>query len=1028
LHRGCSLSSRAARRVRLSGVLSLAKLAGADQRYYLDQASGRVDHAGSVSSGVEDYYLAGPEAAGRWSGSAAGLLGLRGRVGEEALREVLSQQDPRSGVKLAGPAARARVPGFDLMFSVPKSASVLFGVGDERLQRAVLEAQERAVAAGVAYLERHACRTRMGAGGHMVVQGAGFVGAAFGHRTSRAGDPQVHTHVLVANATRRADGLWGTLDARLLYAHAKTAGYVHEAVFRAELGVRLGVRWRAARNGIGDVDGVSEAVIDAFSRRRAEIDQRVAEWGRSSAGARQSAALATRARKDYRVTPATLAPEWRRRAEELGLDRRAIETLLGRPARGALPDDEVAERLVSARGLTARASTFDRRDVVQAFAAAAVDGASVEQIEVLADGLLGREEVVTLATGAGGHVQRADVIRRADGRIVAAVADAPRYSTVELLATEQQVVDSVLARRGERAGVVDDQTLGRVLEARPTLGDDQASMVRRLCTDGDGVQVVVGPPGTGKTFALDAAREAWQAAGYTVCGAAVARQAARGMWDTAGIQSTSVAALLAELGRGAQWGMTSRTVLVVDEAGMLGTRDLARLLDHAGRAGAKVVLVGDHHQLPEIDAGGLFRALVARTDPVRLTVNRRQREPHARELLDLWRQARVRDAVTIAKEHGELVMAATAEQLLERMVADYCQAIGGGEDAVMITQRRADARDLNARARAWLDAHGRLGGARVALAGGEFAVGDRVVLKLNDRGLRVENGNRGHVVNIDTRAGVLEVELSGGRLVGLPGSYLTRRAVSGDPSLLHGYAGTAHIAQGLTTGRAFVLGSDIAYREWGYVAWSRARLQTRFYVCEPDIDELAAEHHTAVPPPRDAFEEVVGALERSQAQHAAFEQLDHAAHDRPHGAHHPQQPGDDDATGREHRDDLRPGRRDATPLRSSRVKALRAAGSESAEPVASRVLAARRAPPAYLVGELGERPLAPDRAAAWDRAVALIERYRLGYGVASSDDALGPRPRDLRDRLAWHNARRDLQRARRQLTRRALTRSVGRAM
>ncbi|MEO6349036.1 MAG: AAA family ATPase, partial [Candidatus Limnocylindrales bacterium] len=108
--------------------------------------------------------------------------------------------------------------------------------------------------------------------------------------------------------------------------------------------------------------------------------------------------------------------------------------------------------------------------------------------------------------------------------------------------------------------------------------------------------------------------------------------------------STSVAALLGELRRGPEWGFSPSSVLVVDEAGMLGTRDLAELLTHAATARAKVVLVGDHHQLPEIDAGGAFRALVARTDPVRLTVNRRQHEPHAREMLDLWRQSRVHEA------------------------------------------------------------------------------------------------------------------------------------------------------------------------------------------------------------------------------------------------------------------------------------------------------------------------------------------------------------------------------------------------
>lgn len=598
---------------------------------------------------------------------------------------------------------------------------------------------------------------------------------------------------------------------------------------------------------------------------------------------------------------------------------------------------------------------------MQAFAGQARDGATLDEIESFADMLVNRAEVVTLAAGAGEHVQRCDVIRRADGRTVSAVADAPCYSTVELLATEQRVVDGVLARRGSGAAVADGAALERVLQARPTLGADQATMVRRLCCDGDGVQVVVGPPGTGKTFALDAAREVWQASGFFVSGAAVARQAARGMWDAAGIESTSVAALLVELRRGGEWALTERTVLVVDEAGMLGTRDLAELLAHAGSAQAKVVLVGDHHQLPEIDAGGLFRALVARTDPVRLTVNRRQHEPHAREMLELWRQARVRDALTIASGHGEIVLAPNAEALHAQIVRDYCSAIEAGEHAVMITQRRADARELNARARAWLDARGGLGPRRVELPGGEFAVGDRVVLKRNDRRLDIENGSRGRVVGVDPDAGTLRVELSGERTVTLPRSYLERRTTAGDPSLVHGYAGTAHSAQGSTTDRAFILGSDTVYREWGYVAWSRARLQTRFYVCEPDAADHDDHHHTAVGQQRRAFDDVAGAMQRSRGQRAALE--------------------------------LGP------------------------------VHVARRDPPGHILTALGERPTHPARAAAWDRAVQEIERYRSDRQVMGAVRPLGQEPDDLIARVAWRRASRALGRARRELSRPSASRS-----
>jgi conjugative relaxase-like TrwC/TraI family protein len=617
-------------------VLSLAKLAGADQRYYLDQGQVRTDHAGSVSSGAEDYYLSGPEAAGRWIGAASAALGLRNDVREAELRAVLSRHDPRSGALLEGSVQRARVPGFDLMFSLPKSASVLFGIGTPATQRAVLDAQAVAVESALRYLETHACRTRRGAGGYEIVPGDGFVGAAFRHRTSRAGDPQIHTHVLIANATRIADGTWGSLDGRAAYAEARTAGFIHEAVFRRELSNRLGVSWTTPRSGIAEIDGVPRAVIDAFSRRRAEIDAQVRAWGRDTAAARQSAAVQTRKRKDYDVTPEKLAPEWRERAAALGLDATRVEQILRRRAvpRQEL-DTALMARLRSSDGLTAQQSSFDRRDVVRAVAEAARDGASLREIEAFADAFLSDDEIVTLAEP-GGRLRREDVIRRRDGRLVAAISASPMYSTVELLAVEQRVVEMVLASARAGVGVASPEAVEQALTKRATVGTDQEQMVRRLCLDGAGVQVVLGPPGTGKTFALAAAREAWASAGFTVIGAAVARRAAVELTAASGIDATSVAALLAELRQGDPDLLDQRTVLVIDEAGMLGTRPLAAIVEQARRSGAKLVLVGDPEQLPEIDAGGAFRALCRRTRPIVLETNRRQERAAARGRAVTW--------------------------------------------------------------------------------------------------------------------------------------------------------------------------------------------------------------------------------------------------------------------------------------------------------------------------------------------------------------------------------------------------------
>jgi conjugative relaxase-like TrwC/TraI family protein len=185
-------------------MLSIGKLAAGHAAYYLEQAQGPVSRARAVSSGVEDYYVGGPEPAGEWAGGGCALLALRGTVTGDALHRVLAGEHPRSGLAL-GRHAATRVPGFDLTFSAPKSVSVLFGIGDERMRRVIRIAHDRAVADALGYVERECAVTRRGAGGVHSIPGRGLVAAAFRHRTSRAGDPQLHTHVLIANLTLGAD-------------------------------------------------------------------------------------------------------------------------------------------------------------------------------------------------------------------------------------------------------------------------------------------------------------------------------------------------------------------------------------------------------------------------------------------------------------------------------------------------------------------------------------------------------------------------------------------------------------------------------------------------------------------------------------------------------------------------------------------------------------------------------------------------------------------------------------------------------
>ena len=446
---------------------------------------------------------------------------------------------------------------------------------------------------------------------------------------------------------------------------------------------------------------------------------------------------------------------------------------------------------------------------------------------------------------------------------MAAVRDEQRYSTPELLAVEGALIARALAGRRAGAGVARHAEVERAIAKRPTLSDEQSSMVRRVSLGGERVVVVVGKAGTGKTFALAAAKEAWEASGHTVVGAAVARRAANELAEGAGMQATSVAALLFQLDGGAH--LPPKTVVVVDEAGMLATRPMARLLEHIDRAQGKLVLVGDHRQLPELGAGGAFRGLAVRTQAAYLLENRRQREAWERDALEALRQGRAGDALDLYKEHGRLVVGKDAERLRQQLVKDWWSA-SQRQPAVMIALRREDVRDLNGRARLMMRTAGRLGSASIALRGGDFSPGDAIVTKLNHLRAGVVNGERGTVVAVDAVRGSVEVDLSGRRVV-LGADYLTAETQSGGASLLHGYAITGHAAQGMTTERAFVLGSDDSYREWGYAALSRGSAANYLYVVpdQAERNEFAPQDRRT----RDPLASIHRALEGSRAQRMA---------------------------------------------------------------------------------------------------------------------------------------------------------------
>jgi conjugative relaxase-like TrwC/TraI family protein len=834
-------------------VLSIGKLAPGQHDYYLD----------TVALGAEEYYTAEGEAPGRWTGRASARLGLAGEVIAEDLGAVLSGRDPRSGERLVAEQGRARTPGFDCTFSAPKSVSLLWALGPPDVSRQVREAHDAAVDAAVTVLETEASRARRGRGGLVQVDSDGLVAAAFRHRTSRAGDPQLHTHVLVANLAH-VDGedRWTALDARPLYAWAKTAGFLYEAQLRAELTRRLGVQWDEPVRGIAEIAGIPKPVLRHFSRRRQQVEAHLAEVGFTSGKAAQVATYATRTAKDRSTSSLSLWMKWRQRAAALGLDGDRLAAVWDGTARhdsvepGSTQARTMFARLALASGITEQRSTFNRRDAIQHICDLLPDGADTGEALALADTFLVSRDVVHLAAG------DTDRLRRGDGKSAPIPTDPRRFTTREMVQTEGYLLHLAASRRHAQAGLVHPGTVADALSRRPSLSDEQVAMVRRICGSGAGVDVIVGVAGAGKTFALAAAHDAWNASGHRVIGAALAARAARQLEAGSGIPSSTLTRLLADLDRPDGGRLGPDHVVVVDEASMVGTRRTLDLVRHALRADAKVVLIGDPCQLPEIEAGGAFAGLARRSDRAALRTNRRQHEPWERQALSDIRVGRADEAVAAYLAHGRIRHDLEPAVLRDRMLDDWWTATADAADVLMLAAHHRQVDDFNVRARQRMRAAGRLAEREVLLYDRAYAVGDTVLALRNDYRHGLLNGTRGTVTTIDEHARRLEVSIDDGTTVMIPFAY----AAAGN--LTYGYAMTIHKVEGATVAIALVLADETMTREQLYTALSRGQQQNAIYIA---TDDLRTEFAHAIEATREPVEVLLAIIDRTDAKIMAIE-------------------------------------------------------------------------------------------------------------------------------------------------------------
>jgi hypothetical protein len=500
-------------------------------------------------------------------------------------------------------------------------------------------------------------------------------------------------------------------------------------------------------------------------------------------------------------------------------DRQLTEVCSGGRGRPATRTelDAALDALAGPDGLTGQVSTFTWTEVMDALAKRLPVAPSAEQAltqaEEAADRFLAERAIRV------GHDRRLGV---------------DRFSTPELLALERQLVDGATSRADKSCAVVRSELVRQVLDRHTTAGEDQAAMVHDVCRGGDGVVVVVGRAGSGKTWALGLAREVFELDGYQVLGCAPTGIATVGLADEGFADARTIDRLLLDLQRG-RTELDGRTVLVVDEAAMVATRKLAPLLSHAERAGAKVVLVGDDRQFASIEAGGGFRALRLRLGASELTVNRRQVEAWEQRAIEDVRAGNLEQAIAAYAEHDRIRAFDARDDRDRALVADWWQAHQAGEHPVIYAHRRAQVDQLNGVCQRLRADHGQLSPERLAVGDRSFAVGDVVVLGANARDrLGVVNGTTAVIQELDVPGRAMTVrtlEDEPPKTVGLPRWYLDAAVRPGQSRRVDlAYARTDMRSQGRTERRALLAVDGAEDMQGGYVQLTRSTDRTDMYL------------------------------------------------------------------------------------------------------------------------------------------------------------------------------------------------------
>ncbi|MFM9920892.1 MobF family relaxase [Lacisediminihabitans sp. H27-G8] len=791
----------------------------------------------------------------------------------EAITLIESEEDARD--------RRRAVAGFDYTFSVPKSVSTVWAVADGATQGLIVQAHHDAVAEVIGMLEREVAMTRVGvdAGGGSVaqVEVRGVVATAYDHYDSRSSDPQLHTHVVVANKVQGAhDGRWRTLDGRPMHAAVVALSEHYNAILADHLTRDLGLGWEMRergerRNPAFEIVGVPDELIHEFSSRSRDIEvatdglieEFVDKHGRRPSGKailrlRAEATLMTRAEKTVHSL-ADLTAGWRERASVLlGQDSTTWATRIvadsGRPA--LLRADELSLEMLEGIGHTVVAVVGQKRSTWRRWNLHAE--ASRQLMGVRFVSTVDREAALGLVVDAAeqGSIRITPpelatspvVFQRPDGSSVFRPKHGTLFTSTALLAAEDRLLDlahTTTARRVDAATV--EKVTGMPASNRQVLSADQREVIGQIVASGRVVDVLVGPAGTGKTTMLGVLRAVWEAeyGRGSVAGLAPSAAAAKVLAEELGIATENTAKWVhAHTHNG--WALTPGQLLIVDEASLAGTFTLDTLATHAAKVGAKVLLVGDWAQLSAVDAGGAFGMIARDRDraPELSDVRRFRNEWEKTATLAL----RIGDSSVIDTylEHHRVV-GGDLENTLATAYGAWWADLAQGRVSVMIAETVDTVRVLNERARLDRMIAGKVSAIRPVNLHDETQAsrGDLVITRKNNRTLTtgkawVKNGDR-WIITATHSDGSVSVRRAGRRVGGavrLPARYVAENVELA-------YALTVYRAQGSTVDTAHaVVHSSSMTRETFYVSMTRGRDANTCYVA---TDQAHLEEHQHFP-------------------------------------------------------------------------------------------------------------------------------------------------------------------------------------